>query len=97
MHFVGATDETMDPFASFKFDGELGFALSQMSQGPDFSILDRLVAITQLEQQRFAVFLSDSDMEESEVTIAACVDSRLVCVGSRLVFCMLVWRTLSAR
>merc|ERR1719504_483269 len=36
VHFVGATDETEDPFSSFNFDGVLGLALPQMAQGKDF-------------------------------------------------------------
>merc|ERR1719159_1836253 len=43
IHFVGATDETEDPFSSFNFDGVLGLALPQMSQGQDFSLMDKLV------------------------------------------------------
>merc|ERR1719158_2828019 len=34
IHFVGATDETDDPFTSFHFDGVLGLAREEMSQGP---------------------------------------------------------------
>jgi len=68
VHFVGATDETDDPFTSFNFDGVLGLALPEMSQGPDFSIMDHLVTSKALKRDLFSVFLSDSDMEASEIT-----------------------------
>jgi len=68
VRFVGATDETEDPFASFNFDGVLGLALPQMSQGPEFSVMDRLVSNKALKQPLFSVFLSDSSMEDSEIT-----------------------------
>jgi hypothetical protein len=68
VHFVGATDETDDPFSSFKFDGVLGLALPEMSQGPDFSVMNHLVESKALRQPLFSVFLSDSDMESSEIT-----------------------------
>jgi len=68
VHFVGATDETDDPFTSFNFDGVLGLALPQMSQGADFSVMDKLVNSHALKQPLFSVFLSDSDAEASEIT-----------------------------
>lgn len=68
VHFVGATDETDDPFTSFNFDGVLGLALPEMSQGPDFSVMDHLVTSKALKRDLFSVFLSDSDMEASEIT-----------------------------
>lgn len=68
MRFVGATDETDDPFTSFNFDGVLGLALSQMSQGPSFSLMDLLVKNKALRKPLFSVFLSDSDVESSEIT-----------------------------
>merc|ERR550514_914481 len=68
IHFVAATDETDDPFTSFNFDGVLGLALPEMSQGPDFSVMDHLVSSKALKRDLFSVFLSDSDMEASEIT-----------------------------
>lgn len=68
VHFVGATDETDDPFTSFKFDGVLGLALPEMSQGPDFSVMEHLVTSKALKQPIFSVFLSDSELEGSEIT-----------------------------
>eukprot|EP00425_Heterocapsa_triquetra_P031972 CAMPEP_0195107408 /NCGR_PEP_ID=MMETSP0448-20130528/82064_1 /TAXON_ID=66468 /ORGANISM="Heterocapsa triquestra, Strain CCMP 448" /LENGTH=427 /DNA_ID=CAMNT_0040143843 /DNA_START=80 /DNA_END=1363 /DNA_ORIENTATION=- len=68
MRFVGATDETDDPFTSFNFDGVLGLALPQMSQGPEFSMMDNLVQSKALREPLFSVFLSDSEAENSEIT-----------------------------
>merc|ERR1719188_1372546 len=68
VRFVGATDETDDPFSSFNFDGVLGLALPEMSQGPEFSIMDRLVKAKALRRPIFSVFLSDSSAEVSEIT-----------------------------
>merc|ERR1719253_2431280 len=78
MHFVGATDETEDPFSSFNFDGVLGLALPEMSQGPAFSLMDHLVQNKALRQPLFSVFLSDSDMESSEITFGAVKDEHMV-------------------
>lgn len=77
VHFVGATDETDDPFASFNFDGVLGLALPEMSQGPDFSIMDHLVTNKALKRDLFSVFLSDSDIEESEITFGDIKQDRM--------------------
>lgn len=71
MKFVGATSETDDPFSSFNFDGVLGLALPEMSQGPSYSLMDHLVQSKALRQNLFSVFLSDSDMESSEITFGA--------------------------
>jgi hypothetical protein len=78
VHFVAATDETDDPFSSFKFDGVLGLALPEMAQGQDFSVMDHLVQSKALRQPLFSVFLSDSDMENSEITFGAVKDEHAV-------------------
>jgi len=65
---VAATDETDDPFSSFKFDGVLGLALPEMSQGPEFNFMTRLMGNKALKKPMFSVFLSDSDSEDSEIT-----------------------------
>merc|ERR1719263_1922860 len=78
VHFVAATDETDDPFSSFKFDGVLGLALPEMSQGPSFSVMDHLVQSGALKQPLFSVFLSDSDLESSEITFGAIKEEHTV-------------------
>jgi hypothetical protein len=49
----------------------LGLALPQMCQGADFGLMDQLVKGNALRQNLFSVFLSDSDMESSEITFGA--------------------------
>jgi len=71
MQFVAATDESEDPFSSFQFDGVLGLALPEMSQGPQFSLMDHFKQSKALKQPMFSVFLSDSDIEGSEITFGA--------------------------
>mmetsp|Transcript_22358 Transcript_22358/g.52222 ORF Transcript_22358/g.52222 Transcript_22358/m.52222 type:complete len:450 (-) Transcript_22358:96-1445(-) len=77
IRFVGATEETDDPFTSFNFDGVLGLALPQMSQGPEFSVMDRLVSSDALKRPLFSVFLSDSEMESSEITFGDIKSERM--------------------
>lgn len=67
-NFISSTDESSQPFASFSFDGVLGLALDSMAQGNEFSIMNRLQTTGELLKPLFAVFLSDSDTENSEVT-----------------------------
>merc|ERR1719420_1141241 len=77
VRFVAATDETDDPFTSFKFDGVLGLALPEMSQGPDFSFVDHLVKGGALKKPLFSVFLSDADAEHSEITFGDIKSERM--------------------
>eukprot|EP00435_Cladocopium_sp_Y103_P059373 s18_g21.t1 len=70
--------ETAEPFGSFDFDGVLGLALSGMTQGPHFSIMDRMEAAGNLKHPLFAVFLSDSDSEDSEITFGDIKQERMV-------------------
>mmetsp|Transcript_30811 Transcript_30811/g.70664 ORF Transcript_30811/g.70664 Transcript_30811/m.70664 type:complete len:403 (-) Transcript_30811:186-1394(-) len=64
--FIMSQEESYNPFATFNFDGVLGLALPSMSQGSDFSLMNRMLET--LENPIFSVFLSDSDEEVSEVT-----------------------------
>jgi len=68
VNFVGATGETDDPFTSFQFDGVLGLALNRMSQSHEFNIMDRFITNRALKKPLFSVFLSDSEVENSEIT-----------------------------
>jgi hypothetical protein len=77
VRFVGATEETDDPFTQFKFDGVLGLALPEMAQGPEFSVMDQLVAGNALKQSLFSVFLTDSDAEDSEITFGGVKQERM--------------------
>jgi len=66
--FIASTEESSHPFASFKFDGVLGLALSSMAQSLDFSIMDRLTRHQSLKEPNFSVFLSEQEDETSEIT-----------------------------
>eukprot|EP00413_Alexandrium_margalefii_P011530 CAMPEP_0204552606 /NCGR_PEP_ID=MMETSP0661-20131031/26716_1 /ASSEMBLY_ACC=CAM_ASM_000606 /TAXON_ID=109239 /ORGANISM="Alexandrium margalefi, Strain AMGDE01CS-322" /LENGTH=414 /DNA_ID=CAMNT_0051559623 /DNA_START=6 /DNA_END=1250 /DNA_ORIENTATION=+ len=66
--FVAATYESSVPFNTFAFDGVLGLALSSMSQGPDFNLMQRMSQGRLLRNALFSVFLSDSEAERSEVS-----------------------------
>lgn len=78
MEFIGASHETAEPFGSFDFDGVLGLALPQMTQGTHFSIMDRMEAAGNLRHPIFSVFLSDSDEEDSEITFGDVKEERMV-------------------
>lgn len=78
MEFIGASHETSEPFGSFDFDGVLGLALSGMTQGRHFSIMDRMEAAGNLKHPIFAVFLSDSTSEDSEITFGDIKQERMV-------------------
>jgi hypothetical protein len=80
--FIASTDESQHPFASFTFDGVLGLALEQMAQGDGFSLMSRLEAEgaaggNALAKPQFAVFLSDSDSEVSEITFGDIKEERM--------------------
>jgi len=68
---IVSTDETSVPFASFGFDGVLGLARTSMAQGATFSMMQRYSTQAALQQPIFSVFLSDSNLETSEVTFGA--------------------------
>merc|ERR1719324_792649 len=75
--FVAASDETAHPFAAFAFDGVLGLALPGMAQGSSFSLLERLNSAGALKAPLFSVFLSDSDMEGSEIVFGEVREQRM--------------------
>jgi len=53
---IVATQESVSPFDSFSFDGILGLALTDMSEGPQFSLMDRSIKDGVLNQGLFSVF-----------------------------------------
>ena len=66
-NFVAATDMTDDPFSAFSFDGVLGLALDEMSQGPEFNLMTRMAEQShKFRAPLFSVYLSDND-GESEI------------------------------
>lgn len=66
--FIATTFESSMPFSSFTFDGVLGLALDDMSQGPNFNLMARMQEASLLRRPLFSVFMSDDDDEHSEVT-----------------------------
>lgn len=71
LNFIGSTHETSMPFSSFKFDGVLGLALKEMTQGDNFSLMQTFVNEGVVREPVFSVFMSDSDAEGSEITFGA--------------------------
>jgi cathepsin D len=66
--FISSTEESVQPFSSFAFDGVLGLALVSMAQSMEFSLMSRLTEQSALKSPVFSVFLSESDGETSEIT-----------------------------
>jgi len=77
--FIATNYESKSPFISFNFDGVLGLALGEMSQGTEFNTMDRLKASERLHQTVYAVYLSsaDSNEEVSEVTFGSIKTSHM--------------------
>lgn len=72
MRFIAATEMSEDPFKSFHFDGVLGLGLDGLSQSGEFNFLSVMASQLSLQNgaapHTFAVFLADSDEEDSELT-----------------------------
>lgn len=72
LRVIAATQMTAEPFASFEFDGVLGLGLTGLSQTPEFNFLgvmaDHISFDGGADPHTFAVFLGDSEEEESEIT-----------------------------
>lgn len=66
--FISATYESEEPFRSFVFDGVMGMAFPQMSQGEDFNFISRLRERKTLRRPVFSFYLSEDDSGKSEVT-----------------------------
>lgn len=74
--FVAATHMTDDPFTSFNFDGILGLALSQMSEGPEYNVMSLMQQQGTLKHPMFSVYLSDVD-GKSEITFGGVKRERM--------------------
>jgi len=75
-HFVAATEESDEPFSLVPFDGILGLSLPSMAEGPEFSIVERLVASGSMEKNLFGVFFGN-DNEDSEITFGRYDQNRI--------------------
>ena len=58
LSFLEATNQSEHPFLSAPFDGVLGLAFPQLSEGPGFSFFDELVKSRQLARPIFSVYFS---------------------------------------
>jgi len=81
MRFIAATDMSDDPFRTFEFDGVLGLGLRGLSNSDQFNIVEMVArslgAWGGKSLRTFAVFLGDSDEEESEITFGGWSEERL--------------------
>lgn len=75
--FVGAINETMEPFGHAPFDGVLGLGLPQLAEAQEFSFFDVLVRQGVLAKSLFSVYFSREEDNASEITFGAIQDNRL--------------------
>jgi len=71
---LAATEESDEPFSLVPFDGILGLSLPEMAVSPKFSFVAQMQSKPMLKMPVFSVFLSDSDMESSEITFGEVKD-----------------------
>jgi len=76
-NFITATEESTQPFSSFRFDGVFGLALTGMAQTPEFSVMSGLLQHTSLKRPMFSVFLSEVDGETSEITFGDVINDHM--------------------
>eukprot|EP00419_Tripos_fusus_P027548 CAMPEP_0172708024 /NCGR_PEP_ID=MMETSP1074-20121228/50314_1 /TAXON_ID=2916 /ORGANISM="Ceratium fusus, Strain PA161109" /LENGTH=465 /DNA_ID=CAMNT_0013530909 /DNA_START=48 /DNA_END=1445 /DNA_ORIENTATION=- len=76
-HFIQATEESSNPFSSFKFDGVMGLGLSTLSRSKNFNIMHQLSSQHSLKQPIFSVFLSSQEDETSEITFGDAVEKHM--------------------
>lgn len=69
--FITSDFETEMPFGLFQFDGVMGLTLPDMSQGSTFNLMQNLINHHTLQHPVFAVYLSDTEDEESKVTFGS--------------------------
>jgi hypothetical protein len=81
LRMIAATQMSEDPFKTFDFDGILGLGLDGLSQTPEFNFLHVIRSSLQdtgrCIMDMFAVFLADTDIEDSEITLGGWDDERL--------------------
>lgn len=71
MSFIAASEESDSPFALFKFDGVLGLSPESMAQSEDFSMKTVVGTSPYLASPLFAVFFTEDEDEEPEITFGA--------------------------
>merc|ERR1719281_1366943 len=76
-NFVSATEMSDEPFSFVPFDGILGLALEQMSEGPRFNLIDAMISQKVLRNDLFSVYFGAEDGEDSEITFGEYKTSRM--------------------
>lgn len=76
-NFVAATEMSDEPFSFVPFDGILGLALEQMSEGPRFNLIDAMISQKVLRNDLFSVYFGAEDGEDSEITFGEYKQSRM--------------------
>mmetsp|Transcript_17613 Transcript_17613/g.31836 ORF Transcript_17613/g.31836 Transcript_17613/m.31836 type:complete len:546 (-) Transcript_17613:125-1762(-) len=73
MRLIAATDMSDEPFRSFHFDGVVGLGLSSLSQAPEFNFVGVMAKALRDwgagMPHTFSVFLADSSLEQSALTL----------------------------
>jgi len=77
MKIVSATEMTDQPFSAFDFDGVLGLGLQSLAVGPRYSFLGQVAKHSEVPRI-FAVFISEDDSTESEISFGGFNDRRMV-------------------
>jgi len=68
LHIVVAKNMSDDPFKAFGFDGVLGLGLANLSLAPEFSFFGQLSMQHEAIAKRFALFLSPTEGDPSEIS-----------------------------
>jgi cathepsin D len=76
--FVAATSESDEPFSLVPFDGILGLALPQMSEGDRFNLVDCMIQQKVLKLNLFSVFFGATDAEQSEISFGEFKKERML-------------------
>ncbi|CAD7950861.1 unnamed protein product [Amoebophrya sp. A25] len=87
INFVAASEETTDPFGKVQFDGIFGLGLPDMSEGPHFNAVDRMITSNFLRDSVFSIYLrkdEDKGEEEEDVhsRVTPCQDPSFGCDNS---------------
>merc|ERR1719277_2593042 len=77
LRMIIATDMSEDPFRTFHFDGVLGLGLTSLSQTPEFNFVDGVARSILDGVHMFAIYLSATEAEKSEITFGGWKPSRL--------------------
>jgi len=77
VRLITATELSEDPFYSFNFDGVLGLGLDGLALHSEFSFFGQMTAQHPEMKPMFAVFLSTTDDQQSEIAFGGLNEQRL--------------------